>query len=427
MPTSNDGHNSLSDVDMMGSPTQRASTGDVIQLSVEHYRMLEQLAAMSRGLLDQNNTFQTELASIREQLSGNRQTSDHSSPTVSKNTMKARAPTPFSGDKRHELDTFLSQCRICFLVNPESFPNEGHKVLYAGSYLEGTAYSWFEPLLRLYEAHHADSALFPNSPAQLSSFSSFSTALTAMFGDPDLRRSKLRELQNLEQTSSVAAYSAEFQRLQPYIGWDDQAFYDQFYKGLRSNVKDDLAKFEKATKTLEGLMARSLQVDIRIAERLAERRHDSGNRGPPASNPSRPKPSTSAPRPPFQNPVAATPKPPVPPAQFPAFTPDGTTPMVIDMGRRFPQRNPGPRTLTPEEREHRMANLLCIFCGSSDHFKAQCPERARSEQRRAQYAAMQNARRAAMMTPNSLHHISTGSDVSASDFSTNSENLSTQE
>src|ERR1700726_4944582 len=103
--------------------------------------------------------------------------------------MKAKASKPFSGEDQFVLEAFLSQCCLIFLVNPESFPSEQQKVLYSGSYLEGIAYAWFEPLLRRYDPD-SDASL----PDELSFFKSFSTALMKMFGNPDLVKTKTRDL-----------------------------------------------------------------------------------------------------------------------------------------------------------------------------------------------------------------------------------------
>jgi hypothetical protein len=180
--------------------------------------------------------------------------------------MKVRAPKPFSGEDRSGLETFLSQCRLVFLITPESFRNEQQKVLYSASHLEGTAYSWFQPILQRYDPD-SDSP----TPEELSSFKSFSAALSRMFGDPNLIGTKTRELRVLRQATSVTAYASEFQRLRAFISWNDRAFYDQFYDGLREDVKDGLATLETGANTLEELIQKAQRIDNRIAERISEK------------------------------------------------------------------------------------------------------------------------------------------------------------
>src|ERR1700738_4002975 len=103
--------------------------------------------------------------------------------------MKTKVPKPFSGEDWSVLKVFLSQCRLVFLVNPESFPSEQQKVLYSGSYLKGIAYAWFELLLRRY---NPDS----NTPLlnELFSFKTFSATLTKMFEDSNLIKTKTHDL-----------------------------------------------------------------------------------------------------------------------------------------------------------------------------------------------------------------------------------------
>src|SRR5271156_3601845 len=62
---------------------------------------------------------------------------------------KVNPPALFSGE-RDELETYLTRCEHVFLTTPQKFPKEQARVLYASTYLSGTAYSWFIPLLQQY-------------------------------------------------------------------------------------------------------------------------------------------------------------------------------------------------------------------------------------------------------------------------------------
>jgi hypothetical protein len=334
-----------------------------ITISSDHFEALNQVLSL-------NQTLQQELATIRTQLA----TLQNLAPTPavspapdsarrSVKSRKAKDPDPFTGENRAKLETFLSQCRLVFLANPESFTTEASKVFFAGSHLRETAYSWFEPLLRNHEVHLLNpSSLSPVS--ELETFASFSTALTTMFGDPDLEKTKTRELCRLQQTGSVVLYASEFQRLQAYVPWNDNALYHQFYSGLRDNVKDGLAYLERKPATLGELIRKAQTVDQRIIERIQERK--STNPGTPSRKtpdatptPAKAAPSTTIPAPPAPN-------------------PDGSTPMDLDSG--IPRRTP--LRLSAQERERRFSNHLCIFCGANDHFKSQCPQKLASDQRR---------------------------------------------
>ena len=284
---------------------------------------------------------------------------------------KANPPAPFSGD-REQIETFLSRCRHVFLVSPRSFTQETQKVLYASTYLEGVAYSWFKPILRAYEASLRTDSPTP-IPAEFASFTAFENALTVMYGDPDLVRSMIRELKALQQTTTVAAYASEFRRISAYIGWTDDVLMTFFYDGLRGNVKDCLTGDPAVPKSLDDLIALALKWDNRIIERLIEKRTlqvATGNIRPRQQVTTTLRPSIPVPQPIRTPPTAfpATPRP-----MFPLPTPtltDGSTPMELDKTQRYP-------ILTPEQkaarRQYRIDNNLCTYCGSPNHRVEKCP------------------------------------------------------
>jgi hypothetical protein len=337
-------------------------TPATITITAAHFEALNQVLTLNQTLMQELTSMRAELASIRNLVP--------ITPTVSPapdalrpptRTRKAKDPDPFTGENRANLETFLSQCRLVFLANPESFTTEAAKIFFAGSHLRQVAYSWFEPLLRNHEARLQNPSLNP-PVSELDSFTTFATALTAMFGDPDLEKTKIRELQNLRQASTVNHYASEFQRLKAYVRWNDNALYHQFYSGLRDNVKDGLSYIEQKPNTLDELIRKAQMVDQRIVERIQERKSTH------PGTPTRKNPVV------IPSPVKAAP----PLAPTPVSHSDGSTPMDLDSGspRQTPLR------LSPQERERRFSNHLCIFCGASDHFKAQCPQKLASDQRR---------------------------------------------
>ena len=80
-----------------------------------------------------------------------------------------------------------------------------------------------------------------------------------------------REIRQLRQTTSVAQYIAEFQRLRQYVKHNEAALIDQFYYGLRDNVKDKLVNGPRS-ETLAEIMKLATSYDARIQERAIERR-----------------------------------------------------------------------------------------------------------------------------------------------------------
>jgi len=268
---------------------------------------------------------------------------------------KILQPDPFTGD-RLELDTYLVRCQHVFLTQPSLFLTEQQKVLYAASYLKGTAYSWMKPLVQEY----AKGLIVP---VEFTSFQQYSESLTRMYGDPDIVKSITREMNALGQTSSVSAYASEFRRLQAYIAWNDQALFDRFYNGLRDNVKDGLVHENPRPVLLETLMAAALRIDARIYERILERKATSSANTRPVSTPRQ----ATATR--LTTPQAQTP---ITPQYASAFakpvTHDTSTPMELDH-----QRIP----LTPDEKrrrvEFRKLHSLCLYCGDDQHLLVGCP------------------------------------------------------
>ena len=169
---------------------------------------------------------------------------------------KVAPPDQFSGDC-HKIYLYLSKCRHDFLSQPELFTTEAKKVLFASGYLDRAAYNWFQPLLDRYASAVTDGRP-EDIPAQFQSFGEYTRSLEDTFGDPDLVRSKERELRNLTQTTSVASYTADFNRIKGFVKWNDDALTSQFYKGLKSAVKDGLVYENPAPVTLSDLVSASL-------------------------------------------------------------------------------------------------------------------------------------------------------------------------
>jgi hypothetical protein len=119
----------------------------------------------------------------------------------------------YSGD-RHKLHLYLAKCRHNFLSRPELFSNEPQKVFFASGYLDGAALNWFQPLLDQYAQARSEGSA---TPSEFQSFEHFAKSLEGTFRDPDIVRSKEQELRNLNQTTSVASYLADFSHIKGFV------------------------------------------------------------------------------------------------------------------------------------------------------------------------------------------------------------------
>ena len=201
---------------------------------------------------------------------------------------KIANPENFNGNK-YKLELFVARCGHHFMNDPARYSTGRDQVMFAGSFMEGPAYSWFSELLR-------DAKLSPhNPPPELDSWEEFEQGLISNFGDPDALRNKERELRRLRQITSVAVYNAEFRRLNGFLKWDDRNLMGMYHDGLKEVIQDGIALVTEKPKTLARTMALALQLDNRQAERIATQKNNRPNFPQRNSNPTRRPPSRTIP------------------------------------------------------------------------------------------------------------------------------------
>ena len=201
--------------------------------------------------------------------------------------------------------------------------------------------SWFAPLLE------------QKSPL-LEDFEAFIEEFKACFGDTDSVRTTINKIRRLRQWDRPAsAYAADFRLLASDIPWDEQALMEQFWYGLRNDVKDFLLTFPEDPKSLTEAISRAVRCDNRLFERHSERQQLMVR--------SRLEPTYAS--------LATRPL----SRQSSNITPtDVPTPMEIEAtGRRGP--------LSDEEKQRRRANRLCLYCGGLGHIAINCPNRPKRQ------------------------------------------------
>lgn len=251
-----------------------------------------------------------------------------------------KQPPEFDGKDRKACETFLSHVKLYLNSNAVLYPTERDKVMFASSYLRASAFKWFEPHLK------------SDNSGILDDFQAFQDELIRNLGDPDRIRSLTRELQTLKQTGSAAAYSSQFCQVSAYLNWNDEALRDQFYSGLKSEVKDALAYSNVDWTTFKELSNLAIRLDNRLFERRSDNSRSTGARAAPHN-------STRA--------SGTTPS----SSDSSAMDLDGTK------SRKF-------QPLTDAERKRRRDNKLCMYCGEAGHFAGQCPKKSNSSPARIQ-------------------------------------------
>jgi hypothetical protein len=273
--------------------------------------------------------------------------------------VKTREPDAYDGTDPSKLRAFLSQCKLVFRSSPHAFADDQLKIMYAVSYLKGTAQRWFEPNLALDELDLPDHAL---------TWHRFEEELTATFGEPDPVASATAKLDNLSMKDShhIAKYNVEFNEYAVLTGFDNRALYAKYYKGLAPRIKDGLV-YVGRPHNLEGLRNKAQALDLRYWERKDEDRSYTSTSGPSSSRPSS---GNTAATPSYSSKSHTTQS---------RFSSRATTPAASSSSAPASKKTDltkilGPDgKLLPEERERRRKNNLCMICGSDKHFVDKCP------------------------------------------------------
>jgi len=262
-------------------------------------------------------------------------------------------PEPYDGKDRSKCQTFISQVKLYISGNADIFPDDDHKVLFAATYLRDKAFTWFEPRM-----NKLDDPILHN-------FNAFCDALLHSLGDPELKKTMMRKLKGLKQTSSVANYRTEIQSVAQYLTIGEDALKEYFYDGLRDSVKDVIADLPADFEPVDFDSFKSwcVRIDSRQYDRKLENKGDnSGSRDHGRSSP-----RSNFPR--VANVQVRVPRPaPV------STTYNGPQPMDLDATRGNKRFKP----LTPDERKRRYDNNLCLYCGKAGHRAGDCPEKRKT-------------------------------------------------
>ena len=175
-----------------------------------------------------------------------------------------------------------------------------------------------------------------------------------VFDHPTSRADAEGRLHSIKQGGwSIADYTLEFRTLAAHSGWDDVALRSADRHGLSEEIKDLLVR-DRPTSLND--LASPDQMDERLRERRLERaqRSISAVRMPSA------RPGTSPGRP--QGPTPA-----------PVLSSTGA-----GLSRTIEEEEPmqlGRSRLSPEVREQRFRERLCLYCGGNGHLIRTCPVR----------------------------------------------------
>lgn len=212
---------------------------------------------------------------------------------------------------------FLLQCSLFVNQQPSLYPTDSSRIAFVCSLLTGRALDWATAVWG------TDGSSFPT-------FTTFLQQFREVFEHPAEGKSAGDQLLTLAQGRSTAAeYALLFRTLAAQTGWVEDTLKLLFRRGLNSELQSELACRDEG-RSLSEFIDLTIQIDNLIRSR---------------------RPSRAL-------------------SRFPPDTSATAEPMQL-----------GFTHLTPEERERRMQNQLCLYCGQAGHRISSCSIRPSSKPR----------------------------------------------
>ena len=285
-------------------------------------------------------------------------------------TSKAKEPDTFDGSDPKKLNNFILLCNLYFRNN-SAYSDDNAKVTFALTHLRGTALEYVEPLL------NAEDDLTWEDDWQ-----EFVRMLRTQFGPIDPTADAEDNIDNLKMKDNqrILKYNVEFNRLAVQTGWDDSVLRHRYYSGLAERIKDSMGQTGKPS-TLEEMKTIAHSIDARHWERIREKSRSGSDKTTNATsaNKSDKKPTPSNNSYTSNNSKSSTSK-----ASGSNTNkndkpkPTTNNPIADKLGKDG--------KLTPQERQRRFDNNLCMFCGQSGHTASNCPKSSSAASKKARSA-----------------------------------------
>ena len=161
-----------------------------------------------------------------------------------------------------KLRPFILQLELNFHDRPKNYLDNENKVNFVLSYLKGAALDYFEPEI-------TEPRALP--PDWLFDYDTFKEELRSNFGPYDPMEDAESELTELRMRSSqrLTEYIVQFFQVAHQVHWGDAPLRHQFYHGLPTRIKDEIARVGKPD-TLAELKTLAQSIDARYWSRRQE-------------------------------------------------------------------------------------------------------------------------------------------------------------
>lgn len=186
--------------------------------------------------------------------------------------VKVAKPDLYYGD-RNKLDEWLTQLDLFFQFQGGDVP-ANRRVLFATTYMRDRAHKWIRPYQKKYLEQDNDNEDLEAITQWMESYPRFRTKIKSVFGISNETPKAVRIIQHLRQRGSAAEYAAEFEQHSALTGWDDDALMTMFRRGLKTKIKDELARTGASIETLHELTQEAIRIDDTWYERYLEDKYD---------------------------------------------------------------------------------------------------------------------------------------------------------
>ena len=170
-----------------------------------------------------------------------------------------------------KLRAFLVQVELYLGFNSIKFSLETEQVLWAITLLEGLVLTQAEPFVTNYiKNQNAQGAITTRAEQATINFflsqKGFKKAINTVYRDINKERTAVYTLQNLKQKGVAATYIMEFQQYSGQTDWNDDTLKDQYYRGLKDTIKDEIVRSDRLDILYE-MIALTIKIDNHYYER----------------------------------------------------------------------------------------------------------------------------------------------------------------